>query len=413
MKFLILNQAFYPDIVSTGQHACDLACELSAQGHSVTVISSSRAYDDPRKRFPPRERWNGIDIIRVPSTGFGKRAKWRRAVDFGSYMAACFMRLVFLKRHDVVIALTSPPLISFLGALFTTLRGGKFVFWVMDMNPDEAIAAGWLRADSITARVLQWMLRFGMKRADLLVALDRFMAQRIERKGIDAAKIRVIAPWLYENEVQFDEEGRKAFRKEHGLENKFVVMYSGNHSPCHPLDTLLQAAEKLANNQQVKFCFVGGGSEFARVQRFAQEKYLSNILCLPYQPFSKLRASLSSADLHVVVMGEPFRGIVHPCKIYNILAIGTPFLYIGPAQSHVGDILRVFPKLPGFQAEHGDTDAVVAHVVHSATSCKEYFSPEQTAVESFGRKLLANFADELEKLGLPEDAKLSPASKHF
>src|SRR5512146_595816 len=312
MKFLILNQAFYPDVVSTGQHARDLACELAGRGHSVTVISSSRAYDDPKKRFPSRERWNGIDIQRIPCTGLGKRAKWRRAVDFASYLFSCSVRLLFVGSHDVVIALTSPPLISFLAALFTMIKGGKFVFWVMDMNPDEAIAAGWLNQDSATARTLQWMLRFSMKRATLLVALDRFMAKRIEEKGIDPAKVEVIAPWMYEDEIQFDADGRAAFRKEHGLDGKFVVMYSGNHSPCHPLDTLLAAAEKLKDNDFIRFCFVGGGSEFSRVQAFAREKCLSNIRCLPYQPLSKLSASLSSADMHVVVMGTPFRGIVHP-----------------------------------------------------------------------------------------------------
>lgn len=401
MRFLILNQAFYPDVVSTGQHARDLACELAARGHTVTAIASSRAYDDPKKRFSSKEIWNGIQILRIPCTGFGKRSKWRRAVDFGTYMFACFLRLVFLKRYDVVIALTSPPLISFLGALFTKVKGGKFVFWVMDMNPDEAIAAGWLKQDSIVARILQWMLKFGMNQADLLIALDRFMARRIEEKGIDPSKIQVVAPWMYENEIQFDEKGRDIFRKEHELNDKFVVMYSGNHSPCHPLDTLLQATEKLANDSRIKFCFVGGGSEFARVQKFAREKNLGNILCLPYQPLSKLSASLSSADMHIIVMGAQFKGIVHPCKIYNVLAIGTQFLYIGPLESHVGDILDEFPSLPGFMAQHGDSDSIVTHILQSVAT-QQKFVAEQKAIKHYGRELLTNLVDRLEEIGVPE-----------
>jgi hypothetical protein len=115
-------------------------------------------------------------------------------------------------------------------------------------------------------------------------------------------------------------------------------MYAGNHSPCHPLDTLVEAAHRLSNNKQIAFCFIGGGSEHQKVKDFATRHSLRNIVCLPYQPFASLAASLSAADLHVVVMGDAFVGIVHPCKIYNILSLGTPFLYLGPTPSHVSDI---------------------------------------------------------------------------
>ena len=87
------------------------------------------------------------------------------------------------------------------------------------------------------------------------------------------------------------------------------------------------------------FCFVGGGSEFERVQRWAETGKRTNVLCLPYQPLAQLSASLSSADAHVVVMGEAMLGLVHPCKIYNMLAVGAPVIYIGPQPSHVTEIL--------------------------------------------------------------------------
>ena len=118
-----------------------------------------------------------------------------------------------------------------------------------------------------------------------------------------------------------------------------MVMYAGNHSPCHPLKTLLEAAEKLRHNQGIAFCFAGGGSELAALKQFAAARDLTNIFCLPYQPRAQLASLLSAADLHVVIMGEPFVGIIHPCKIYNIMQVGAPFLYIGPAQSHVMDIV--------------------------------------------------------------------------
>jgi colanic acid biosynthesis glycosyl transferase WcaI len=367
MRILLLNQCFHPDIVSTAQHLTDLAVALTERGHSVTVVASRRGYDDPSVRFPPREEWKGVTIIRIPSLALGKKTKLRRALGFASFLFNCTLRLILLPKFDVVVALTSPPLISFLGALFVRLKGGRFVFWVMDLNPDEAIAAGWLRERSTAARVLGSMLHYSLWHAERIVALDRFMMRRIVDKGIPPEKLVVIPPWSHDDAVQYDPAGRQLFRARHGLSEKFVVMYSGNHSPCHPLNTLLQAAEQLAAHRTIVFCFVGGGSEFNKVRGFAQEKRLGNIVCLPYQPLDQLAASLSSAELHVVVMGEPFVGIIHPCKIYNILAIGSPCLIIGPSESHLSDIVRE-SHLDGrtYTIPHGQTEVLVKHLQERA-----------------------------------------------
>ena len=157
------------------------------------------------------------------------------------------------------------------------------------------------------------------------------------------------------------------FRNAHGLDGKFVVMYSGNHSPCHPLDTLLDAALSLSDLSDVAFCFVGGGSEQQKVQRFAESHQLTNIKCLPYQPLCDLSASLSAADLHVVVMGDPFVGIIHPCKVYNIMAVGSPILYIGPEESHATD-LAGYLNGQLLTAKHGDHQTVVSHILKSSLS---------------------------------------------
>jgi colanic acid biosynthesis glycosyl transferase WcaI len=382
LKFLLLNQCFYPDVVSTAQHLTDLARELSAQGHDVTVIASDRGYDNPSLRFPRRESWHGIEIIRIPSLSLGKSSRWRRVVNFGSFAIACALQLLLLRRFDVVVALTSPPLISFLAALLVKLKGGSFCFWVMDLNPDEAIAAGWLAENSLAARVLQRMLSYSLKQAQQTIVLDRFMRDRVLAKGAEPERVRVIPPWSHDDAVGFTAEGREAFRREHGLTDRYVVMYSGNHSPCHPLDTLLAAALELKTREDITFCFVGGGSEYAKVKDFARRHELSNVKCLPYQPLTELSNSLSAADLHVVVMGEQFVGIVHPCKVYNILSVGAPVLYIGPTPSHVTDIALANDTGQFFLQRHADVGGVTEDILLAreqqarARKGKEIFSKQ-------------------------------------
>jgi putative colanic acid biosynthesis glycosyltransferase WcaI len=360
LKILLLNQCFYPDVVSTAQYLTELATELSARGHDVTVIAGDRGYDDPSRRFPRRETWNDIRIIRIPSLSLGKSSRWRRAVNFASFAIVCALRLLLLRRFDAVVALTSPPLISFLGALFVRLKGGSFCFWVMDLNPDEAIAAGWLDERSLVARCCQWMLGYSFKHATQTIVLDRFMRERVLAKGAAAERVTIIPPWSHDDAVEFSFAGREAFRREHGLSDRFVVMYAGNHSPCHPLDTLLAAALKLKERDDIAFCFVGGGSEQAKVREFALRHDLGNVKCLPYQPLDRLSGSLSAADLHVVVMGNEFVGIVHPCKIYNIMAVGAPALYIGPQPSHITDIASQDAQI--FLHGHGDVGGVAENI---------------------------------------------------
>ena len=386
MKFLLLNQAFWPDVASTGQHLVDLALGLAERGHEVTVITSRRAYDHPETKFPRRETWRGIKICRVGSTGFGKTARWRRAADFASFIFNCGCRLLTLPRPDAVVALTSPPLISFVGAVYARWRGAKFFYWVMDLNPDEAVAAGWLRQDSLIASVLHWMSRYSLRRAEKIIALDRFMQTQIQAKGIARERIAVIPPWSHDDAVKFNGDGRERFRKKHGLEDKFVVMYSGNHSPCHPLDTLLQAALRLATDPRFFFLFVGGGSEFRKIQKLAGPRKTEdaspssqlsefqpsafqnapqsfpNLLCLPYQPLNELSGSLSAADLHVVAMGDPFVGVIHPCKIYNVLSVTAPVLYLGPPSSHLSEVLDALDSAVSARVAHGDVDRCVSEI---------------------------------------------------
>jgi len=400
VKVLLLNQCFYPDVVSTAQHLTDLAVGLVERGHEVTVLASRRGYDDPTRRFSARENWRGIDIIRIPSLGLGKVGRFWRLVDFASYLIICFMRLMFLPRQDLTVALTSPPLISFFGALFVKLRGGRFCFWVMDLNPDEGIELGWVRENSFVAQILQALLKYSLRHSDQIVALDRFMRERIVAKGIPTDRITILPPWAHDEDIRYDEAGRSAFRNAHGLSDKFVVMYSGNHSACHPLDTLLTAALKLRQQQRIIFCFVGGGSEFPKIKDFARRHSLSNILSLPYQPREQLSGSLSAADLHVVVMGERFKGLVHPCKVYNIVAIGAPFLYIGPDESHVSDLVQEFgDQLDGRMVRHEAVEEAVKQIqAAAAAGLRRITIPDELASSFSSRRLLPRMISTLEDL---------------
>jgi colanic acid biosynthesis glycosyl transferase WcaI len=231
------------------------------------------------------------------------------------------------------------------------------------------------------------------------------MKDRIAAKGVDPAKIEVIAPALDEG-VHYDEEGREAFREQNDLTGKFVVMYAGNHSPCNPLNTLLESAHVLKAHRDILFLFVGGGSALGSVRTFAGSRGLTNIRCLPYQPYEKLSALLSSADLHVVVLGNAFRGIVHPSKIYNILAVGSPFLFIGPDECHVSELIAATRyKGPAMLAHHGESQKVARMIAEISQTAASELRPASCQLEAFDADAIyARFINVIERAGVESPA---------
>ncbi len=387
LKILFVNQTFYPDLSATAQQLTDLALGLSKTGHQVSVLTAQRGYVKPQELYPPAEIYQGIDIIRVWRFSLGRKSKWLRLLDAALLNLAFFLKMLWLPKADIVVALTSPPLVGFFACWVARLKRSKFIYWVMDMNPDEVIAMGWIGAGGITARLLETVSQWILKRSDKIVVLDRFMQKRVINKGALGNRVTVIAPWSHDGVKPMPHE-KNPFRKQYGLENQFVVMYSGNHSVCHPLDTLLEAARELQKEPGIRFVFIGGGARTADVRNFKQKYGLENILQLEYQPRAGIPQSLSAADIHTVVMGENMAGIVHPSKIYGILALGRPFLYIGPRESHVTDLLNNgaigYSFLPG----------EVSQVVKAIQQAKSLSAGEREAIRQQNTKVAASLSKE-------------------
>ena len=360
-NLLIISQTFVPDPAGVGQHMADVALELARRGHRVRVLTSARGYEDASIKYPLRENIGGVEVRRVPLGSFGKKSLPLRVFGTASFMLQVLFRALFMPDLDAVFFSTSPPLVGVIACVLHWVRRVPIVYWAMDLNPDQLIAMGKLEPASIVARALEFANRIILRESSLVIALDRFMADRLAPRGRGVReKTLVLPPWFQEDQTEPPAEGQNPFRARHGLDGKFVVMYSGNHSPANPLTTLLRAAVELKDDPELRFVFVGGGTGKREVEQIIARENPGNIVSLPYQPLAELGKSLSAADVHVVSLGDAMVGIIHPCKIYGAMAVGRPILYLGPRPSHVSDLVE--RHAIGWHVSHGDVGGAVSTI---------------------------------------------------
>lgn len=352
--FVVLSQVYPPDPTSVGQHIHDVAVEMVRRGYRVVVFTSDRGYEDPSQRFTRRETVDGVDVRRLPLSGFGKSSILIRVLGGLSFTLQAAVRSLFVRRMRLMLVSTSPPMCGLAAVLVGMLRRVDVTFWAMDLNPDQMVALGKARQTSLMVRAFDWLNRRILKRSRAVVALDRFMAERINRKVEVSDKMVVMPPWPHEDHVEPVAHADNPFRHEHGLADKTVIMYSGNLSLASPVTTIVDAARRVEDLQDLVFLFVGGGLQKKQIDELIAREHPPNIRTLPYQPIERLRYSLSAADVHLVSVGNEIVGICHPCKVYGSMAVSRPILALGPKPSHVTDI--VDGQGIGWTVEHGDVD---------------------------------------------------------
>src|SRR5664279_4739188 len=171
MDFLIISQVFWPDTASTAQHVFDLSEQLIQEGHTVTVYCSRHAYESNKIRFPAKENYRGIQINRINNSRFGKKSTTGRLIDFASFNFLLLLKLMGLKKKefDAMIGMTSPPLISFFGLYWAKRKKIKFIYWVMDLQPELAIASGLMRKGSYLARITESIGNYIIRHADTVI----------------------------------------------------------------------------------------------------------------------------------------------------------------------------------------------------------------------------------------------------
>ena len=222
---LVLNRSYWPDAEATGQFLSEL-CEDLADRFQVTVVAG-QPNENPDGVAFRRTGWDehrGVRIRRVWNSRFPKSFLPGKAVNLLTYLATACWAALTVPRPDIVVVETDPPLLPFLGALLQRWRRARLVVYVQDIYPDVAVALGKLSEGRLT-RAWRAALSAVYRRADRVVVLSRDMQALLVKWGLPAAKIERLSNWVDTRQV-YPVRPQNPFRARHGLEGRFVVMYS-------------------------------------------------------------------------------------------------------------------------------------------------------------------------------------------
>lgn len=332
-KLLMYTNYFYPEVATTGQILTELAEGLT-DTFDVTVIceipSYAQAIDEKykTKRFY-FEEYKGMKVIRVRVPEVNKQSKVSRVKYILSYFFNCIGATFKAGKFDLVFTVTQPPILGgLLGVIGKMATRGKLMYQIMDFNPEQTIAVNYA-GNRMVLRAMMWFDKLSCRTSDVVVTLGRDMQETLYKrfKNKNVPNNVVINNWIDETKVyplEHSDERVAAFRKQYGLEGKFVIMTSGNIGLYYDFENLLKIMAKFKDEKDVVFAFVGDGLVKPKLQEYVEKHQLTNVVFAPFQKKEDLNYSLNAADVHIVTNALGVKGVSVPSKIYGILAVNKP-----------------------------------------------------------------------------------------
>lgn len=331
MDILFLSHYFPPEINAPASRTFEHCREWVRAGHRVTVVTCApnhprgKVYDGYRNRLWQRERREGIEVIRLWTFLSANEGFLLRTLNYVSYMVACVLAIPFLPRADVVIS-TSPQFFNGLAGWFVSrARRRRWILEIRDLWPESILAVGAIRNRHLVA-VLRWLEHFAYRHADHIVPVTDAFATYMGGEGVPAEKITVIKNGVELGLFRADTSGEAA-RARHGLAGKTVAAYFGTHGMAHHLETVLEAAQRLAHRPDIVFLLVGDGAERARLLEMKASLGLANVLMLDQQPKEAMPELWAMSDVSLVLLrrSDLFRTVI-PSKIFEAMGMAKPIV---------------------------------------------------------------------------------------
>lgn len=314
----------------------DLAFDLSNVNIQVEIVTSRLNYDNFEKSQVKNEIINGVFVHRVWTSRFGRASLIGRAIDYGTFYFSASWKILWLANSNTtIVSKTDPPLISLFLAPIAKIRQARYINWLQDLFPEVASELRVPVVSGFFFSFLKKLRNYSLLAAESNIVLGHRMAELVNLEGVPAEKIQIIPNWADGKLLKPICRSENKLRKVWGIGEKLVICYSGNLGRAHDFSTILDAAEKLSNRDDIVFLFIGDGAQKFSVEKEAGSRNLDSVMFQPYQSRVKLNESLSVGDVHLVSLNPSLEGLIVPSKLYGIMAVGRPTIFIGDTAGEV------------------------------------------------------------------------------
>ena len=334
-NLLIYAHYYYPDVASTGQILKELA-EGMKDHFNITVISVVPSYggiieDEYKKHSYYKEIINGINVIRVKVPEFTKSNKVSRIKNISMYFIRAILATFTVGKMDYIYTVSQPPILGgMLGVMGKWIKHGRLIYNIQDFNPEQIMAVGYSK-NKLILNAAMMVDKFSCRRANKVIVVGRDMQETLRNrfKNKKVPKNVFINNWIDEKEIYpLPDNNEKVieFKKDYGLLNKIVIMYSGNIGLYYDLENIVKVIGRFNSRDDVVFAFIGEGSVKQDIENYVIENKLDNVKFIPYQEKADLIYSLNAGDIHWVVNAKGIKGVSVPSKLYGVMATGKTVL---------------------------------------------------------------------------------------
>ena len=364
-KLLIFAHYYYPDVASTGQILKDQS-EGMLETFDVTVICVVPSYGGKiEEQYKTKkyyyEKINGVKVIRVRVPEFEKTNKISRIKNILAYFFGALGACAKAGKQDYVFTISQPPILGgLLGVLGKWMKRAKMIYCIQDFNPEQIMAVGYFK-NKFVLNCMLFADKISCRCSDLIITVGSDLVETLKKrfKGQKVPNHVMINNWIDEKEIYplpAEHEKVAGFRKEYGLEGKYVIMYSGNIGLYYDLEHLVKVMKqfrkgytmkgeyekglKTPDGREVVFAFVGAGSVKEKLEQYAKKHHFENMVFIPYQDKEDLIYSLNAADVHWCVNAKGIKGVSCPSKAYGIMAVGKPILGVLEEDSEIRNIIE-------------------------------------------------------------------------
>lgn len=391
-NLLVITQFFPPDYAATGQLIQELAHNLGENNVQVNVFTGQPGYAFKQKQAPNKEVGKNLTVRRSRTV---KIASSRiRAKAFSGMIFTLRATLTLLKngrKNNVALLTTAPPFLSIAGYIANLVLGLEYICLIYDLYPDAVVELGVTSEDSLITKLWNKINARVWRRSKKIVVLSETMKQRItDKHPLVADKISVIHNWADSDWIKPIQKQENWFARQHGIDHKFTVLYSGNMGRCHDADTILKTIE-LLQNEPVQFVFIGAGTKHEVCRQTVEKLKLNNCTFLPYQDKTNLPYSLTACDLALVSIAPGLEGVVAPSKLYGIMAAGKAIAAICEPHSYLREIVSDAQCGASFDNENsrGLADFIMNLAANPELPLEMGKSGRKYMVENFTPKIIA------------------------